>query len=119
MRKGLFVAQLHFARAVGVLLSAMRARTLPAEAPGEGLFFNLNRVSDGKLSTAARAIHEPPFFSLWHLRCFTRTVSFGWHHLTSVSRDDLNAVQEVVRRATSARNADRTSPLRAMNAAPA
>ena len=39
---------------------------------------------------------------------FTRTVSFGWHHLTSVNRDDLNAAQDVVRRATSARNSDRT-----------
>jgi len=63
----LFLAQLHFARAIGVLLAAIRARTVPAETPGEGLIFNLNRVSNGKLSTAARAIHEPPFFSFWHL----------------------------------------------------
>ena len=26
-------------------------------------------------------------------RCFTSTTSFGWHHLTSVSREDFNAVQ--------------------------
>ena len=37
-------------------------------------------------------------------RCFTRTLSLGWHHLTSVSRDDLNASQDVVRRSTSASN---------------
>ena len=27
-------------------------------------------------------------------RCFTRTVSLGWHHLTSVSREVLNAALE-------------------------
>src|SRR5690242_18383123 len=29
-------------------------------------------------------------------RCFTRTVSLGWHHLTSVSREDLNAAHDMV-----------------------
>jgi len=27
-------------------------------------------------------------------RCFTRTISLGWHHLTSVSREDARAVGE-------------------------
>jgi hypothetical protein len=63
----LFLAQLHIARAIGVLLTAMRARTLPALAPGEGLVVNLDCVTNRKLSTAARAIHQPQFFSLWHL----------------------------------------------------
>ena len=26
-------------------------------------------------------------------RCFTRTTSLSWHHFTSVSREDFNAVQ--------------------------
>jgi hypothetical protein len=63
----LFLAQLHIARAIGVLLTAMRARTLPAVPPGEGLVVNLDCVTNRKLSTAARAIHEPPLFYLWHL----------------------------------------------------
>jgi hypothetical protein len=28
-------------------------------------------------------------------KCFTSTTSFGWHHLTSISRDDLNAAHDV------------------------
>ena len=32
-------------------------------------------------------------------KCFTSTTSFGWHHLTSMSRDDLNAAHDVARRA--------------------
>src|SRR6478735_1573157 len=28
-------------------------------------------------------------------RCLTSTIRRGWHHLTSVSRDDLNAAQDV------------------------
>ena len=36
-------------------------------------------------------------------RCFTRTVSLGWHHLTSIIREDLNAAQDVVRRSSSAK----------------
>ena len=41
--------------------------------------------------------------SLLPARCFTRTASSGRHHLTSISRDDLNAAQDVVSRSTSAR----------------
>ena len=52
-------------------------------------------------------------------KCFTSTTSFGWHHLASVSRDDLNAARGVARRSSSAKNRVRSSPLRAMNAAPA
>jgi hypothetical protein len=58
----LFLAQLHLARLIGVLLPAKRTRTLPAMVRGERLIFNC--VSNGKLSTAARTIHEPPFFTL-------------------------------------------------------
>src|SRR5262245_18312199 len=52
-------------------------------------------------------------------RCFTRTISSGSHHLTSVSRVDLNAAQDVVRRSSTAKNCVRSSSLRAINAAPA
>ena len=65
--KLIILAQLHIARAIGVLLTAMRARTFPAMAPGEGLVVNLDCVTNRKLSTAARAIHEPHLVSLWHL----------------------------------------------------
>ena len=51
---------------------------------------------------------------------FTSTVIFGWHHLTSISRDDLNAAQDVATHSSSARNltlsgltrADRRRPLK-------
>jgi hypothetical protein len=33
--------------------------------------------------------------SLLPAKCFTSTVIFGWHHLTSISRDDLNAAHAV------------------------
>ena len=62
--KLIILAQLHIARAIGVLLTAMRARTFPAMAPGEGLVVNLDCVTNRKLSTAARAPH---LVSLWHL----------------------------------------------------
>jgi hypothetical protein len=39
-------------------------KDLPTQAPGEGLVFNLDCVTNRKLSTAARAIHEPTFFTL-------------------------------------------------------
>ena len=34
-------------------------------------------------------------------KCFTSTTSFGWHHLTSISRDDLNAAHDVAKRSSS------------------
>ena len=43
-------------------------------------------------------------------RCFTSTVSFGWHHLTPVSLDNLNAAHDVARRSSSAKNQVRSSP---------
>ena len=52
-------------------------------------------------------------------RCFTRTISLGSHHLASVSRVDLNAAQDVVRRSSTAKNCVCSSSLRAINAAPA
>ena len=35
-------------------------------------------------------------------KCFTRTVSLGWHQLTSPIRELLNAAHDVVRRSSSA-----------------
>ena len=43
-------------------------------------------------------------------RCFTSTVSFGWHHLTSCIREFLNAAHDVARRSSSPRNRARSSP---------
>jgi hypothetical protein len=49
------------------------------------------------LSVAWRSVLLPA-------RCFTRTISLGSHHLTSVDREDLKAVQDVTRRSTSAKS---------------
>src|SRR5262245_26941082 len=45
-------------------------------------------------------------------RCFTSTLSFGWHHFTPFIRELLKADQEVVRRSTSAKKRSRSSPRR-------
>ena len=47
--------------------------------------------------------------SLLPAKCFTTAVSFGWHHLASVMRDDLNAARGVARRSSSAKNQARSS----------
>jgi hypothetical protein len=73
------------------------------------------------ISTRAEALYNPRTVACRSIRlparCFTRTASLGWHHFTSVSREDLNEAQRVLRRSTSAKNSLRASPPR--NAAPA
>ena len=61
------------------------------------------RQHDDSLTVAWRSVLLPA-------RCFTSTVSFGWHHLTSVSRDNLTAAHDVARRSSSAENRVRSSP---------
>ena len=55
------------------------------------------RYCTNALTVAWRSILLPD-------KCFTTTVSFGWHHLTSLSREDLNIAQDVVRRSTTVKN---------------
>src|SRR5262245_20829433 len=88
----------------------------------QAVFFGLEELEVG---AGADMLYCPkPFTVAWRsvllpARCFTRTISLGSHHLTSLNRDDLNASQDVARRSTSAINSVRASSLRSMNAAPA
>ena len=72
----------------GTVAKVVTLENAPASQPS--LADRMKAVNDAVSLERAKFLTVAWRSNLLPARCFTRTVSLGWHHFTSVAREDLN-----------------------------